>query len=113
LILDKRPQGIPEWQANLFADYDLSALTPGLFANGGLYYSGDKAVDIENTWMADSYTRVDAGLRYVQMLSDKKSVVYRLNIENLTDKVYLANTSGGQLLFGAPRTARASVTFNF
>lgn len=112
-LIGKRPRGIPEWQTNLYADYDLSSVMPGLSINSGLYYSGEKAIDNLNTWMADSYIRMDAGIRYQQRLSDKRFATYRFNVENLTDKRYLANTSGGSLDFGAPRMAKASVEIDF
>ncbi len=112
-ILGKRPQGVPDWQANLFVDGNLSSLLPGLFANGGVYYSGAKAIDTANTWMAESYARIDLGLRYVQAWSDERSVTYRLNIDNVTDKRYLTNTSGGALEFGLPRTVKVSATVDF
>lgn len=112
-LIGKRPQGVPQWQANLFADYDLQALLAGLSVNGGLYYGGKKAIDAANTWMADDYVRLDAGVRYSHTLADGKLATLRLGIENLTDKRYLANTNGAALTFGAPRTVKASLAFDF
>lgn len=112
-LIGKKPQGVPDWQANLFADYSLHAWLPGLSINGGLYYGGEKAVDAANLWMADSYVRLDAGVKYVQKLSAGQKLTYRLNVENLADKRYLANTTWGSLQFGAPRTAFASVSLDF
>ncbi len=63
-LIGKKPQGVPEWQANLYADYALSALAPGLSINGGVYYGGKKAIDQGNLWFADSYMRLDAGIKY-------------------------------------------------
>lgn len=112
-LIGKKPQGVPDWQANLFADYSLDAWLPGLSINGGLYYGGEKAIDPANLWMADSYVRLDAGVKYVQKLSAGQKLTYRLNVENLTDKRYLASTTWGSLQFGAPRTAFASVSLDF
>ncbi|UOD30462.1 TonB-dependent receptor [Massilia violaceinigra] len=112
-LIGKRPQGVPAWQANLFADYALGALAPGLSLNGGVYYGGKKAVDLHNTWMASGYLRFDAGVRYEQALAAGRRAVLRLTLENLADRRYLANTNGGALTFGAPRSARASLAMDF
>ncbi|WP_157778561.1 TonB-dependent receptor domain-containing protein [Massilia violaceinigra] len=112
-LIGKRPQGVPPWQAKLFADYALAALAPGLSLNGGIYYSGKKAVDLHNTWLASGYVRLDAGLRYDQALASGQRLVYRLTVENLADKRYLANTNGGASTFGAPRSAKASLAIDF
>ncbi len=112
-LLGKKPQGVPDWQANLFADYALNQWLPGLSVNGGLYFGGRKAVDAANLWMADSHVRLDAGAKYTHRLSGDQQVTYRLNIDNLTDKRYLANTTWGALQFGAPRTVRLSANFSF
>jgi iron complex outermembrane receptor protein len=107
-----RPQGVPEWQANLYADYDLGDLLRGLSVNAGLYYTGEKPVDFENTWMADSYVRLDAGLRYRHRIGATTTATWRLGVENVTDELYLAE-SAGSLGFGAPRTVKLSATFDF
>jgi iron complex outermembrane receptor protein len=109
----KRPQGVPQWQANVFADLDLGTWQPGLSVNGGVYYGGKKAIDIENTWFADAFVRLDLGARYMQRLAAGRSATYRLVIENVADKRYLANTTWGALTFGAPRTVKAAATVDF
>ncbi|MES2821104.1 MAG: TonB-dependent receptor [Pseudomonadota bacterium] len=112
-LIGKRPQGVPEWQANLFADYELSDWVEGLAVNGGIYYSGDKAIDSGNTWLADSSTRLDLGLRYRAALYADTATTWRLNVENVSNERYLVNTTYGALDFGAPRTVKASVELNF
>lgn len=109
----KTPQGIPEWQANLYADYSLNAWIPGLSVNGGVYYGGRKSIDPGNLWFADSYVRLDGGIKYVQRFAGGQQATYRLSIENLTDKRYLSNTTFGALQFGAPRTVRLSANLSF
>lgn len=112
-LIGKRPQGIPEWQANLYADYAANQWLKGLSLNAGVYYGGRKPIDSANTWMADSYVRFDAGARLEQNMTGGRLVVWRLLVENLTDERYLANTTWGSLQFGAPLTVKASVNFNF
>jgi len=112
-LIGKGPQGVPEWQANLYADYSLSSVVPGLFVSGGIYYGGEKAIDRDNAWMADSYVRLDAGVRYERSVGPENKATYRLNIENLTDEKYLSNTAFGSLNFGAPLSVKASVQLEF
>ncbi len=112
-LVGKRPAGVPEWQANLYADYDLAVLADGLSINAGLYYTGEKPIDDENTWSADSYVRLDAGLRYRHRIGETTTATWRVSVENVTDEVYLANTTFGYLNFGAPRTVKFSATFDF
>lgn len=109
----KKPQGVPDWQANLFVDYALHSWLPGLTVNGGLYYGGRKAIDSGSLWFADSYVRLDAGFKYTQKLAHGQDATYRLTIENLTDEEYLASTAFGSLQFGSPRTVSLSASFSF
>ncbi len=112
-LLGKRPQGVPEWQANLYADYDLSDLLRGLSINAGLYHTGDKAVDGPNTFFVDSFTRLDLGLRYRHRIGESTTAVWRLGVENVTDERYVNDTSFGALVFGSPTAVRLSATFDF
>lgn len=112
-LIGKKPQGVPEWQANLYADYSLGGWLPGLSINAGLYYGGKKAIDPGNLWFADSHARLDAGLKYAQKRTGAQQATYRLTIDNLTDKRYLTNTVFGALQFGAPRTVHVSAAFDF
>ena len=112
-ILGKRPQGVPEWQGNLYLDYDLADLLRGFSVNGGIYYGGAKYIDGANSWEADAYWRFDAGLRYTHSLTERATATYRLNVENLFDEVYLANSTWGALGFGAPVTLKFSASFSY
>lgn len=112
-LIGKRPQGVPEWQGNVYADYDLQPVLPGLSLNAGLYYGGSKAIDANNSWLADSYLRVDAGVRYSFALGGGRLATLRASVENLSDKRYLANTNGGALTFGTPRSVKASLAVDF
>lgn len=112
-LVGKRPQGVPEWQANLYADFDLSDLLKGLSVNSGLYYTGNRAVDGANTFLVDSYTRLDLGLRYRHELGDAVTATWRLGVENVTDERYISDANSGSLVFGSPTAVRVSATFDF
>lgn len=109
----KRPQGVPDWQANLHVQHRLDAVLSGLSVHGGLHYGGRKAIDELNTWMAPSFVRADAGVKYEHRLPSGGQATWRLNVDNLADKRYLANTTWGALQFGAPRTVRVSASLGF
>jgi iron complex outermembrane receptor protein len=113
VLAGKKPRGIPNWQGNLYVDYSLQRWLPGLSVNGGIYASGRKAIDQRNLWMASGYVRFDAGLKYAQVLAGGQEMVYRLTVNNLADKRYLANTTSGSLQFGAPRSILASASLQF
>lgn len=112
-LVGKSVQGVPEWQANLYADYSLDRYVAGLSLTGGLFYVDEKPIDAPNTWMADSFVRIDIGARYLQTLSSHQAITYRLIVDNAADEEYLANTTGGTLEFGEPRTVKASMTYEF
>ena len=112
-LVGKNPQGLPEWQANLYADYDLADIVEGLSVNAGLYYTGEKAVDQLNTFHVDDYVRLDLGLRYQHALGDSSTATWRLSVENISDEEYVADTSFGSLVFGSPLAARVSFSVDF
>jgi iron complex outermembrane receptor protein len=76
-LIGKRPQGVPEWQANLYADYNLSRVVPGLGVNVGLYYGGEKPIEAENTWYAESWTPLDLGVSYEHRIGAGRLVSQR------------------------------------
>lgn len=112
-LIGKQPQGVAEWQANVFADYDLSQWLRGMSINGGVYYGGKKAIDPMNLWMADDYLRFDLGARYAHDWGNSQVSTIRLNLENVTGERYLSNTQWGALQFGAPRTVKMSLSHRF
>ena len=58
------------------------------------------------------WTTLDVGVRYV-LVVDQHPVTFRLGADNLLDKSYWASTFGGYLHQGAPRTIKASATFEY
>jgi len=80
------------------------------------------AQDFTNTDFVDGYTIADLGVRYQTKIAGKH-VVWRLAVDNITDKRYWANitpsgqngfnsTDNGTGTIGAPRTIRASLQIN-
>jgi len=111
VIDGNRPSGVPEYQINLFADYEVAAI-PGLALNGGVFLTGERFADELNTFTIDGYVRVDLGLRYAFDLGDQR-LTARLNVRNVTDENFVEGTAFGSFLFGAPRAAFFSLASEF
>lgn len=110
-IEGNRPAGVPEYQVNLFADYEFAAV-PGLALNGGVFLTGDRFADEANAFAIDGYARVDVGLRYAFAVGDQR-LTARLNVRNLTNADFIEGTGFGSFFFGAPRAAFFSLASEF
>ncbi|MEZ0617394.1 TonB-dependent receptor, partial [Pseudomonas sp. Env-44] len=58
-----KPVGVPDIQANLWAEYDTPWLE-GFTLTGGAIYTDSQYVNQANTQELDAWTRIDAGVRY-------------------------------------------------
>ena len=110
-----RPIGTPEIQGNVNVEWDVPSLT-GLTLEGRAIYTGEQAVDAANAVELDSWTRFDAGLRYVTQVADRP-ITLRARIENLADEDQWVAVGGfpgaNYLTLGAPRTLRLSLSTDF
>lgn len=109
-----RAQGVPEYTANLNAEWDLG-FVPGLTLTGRVVHTGPQAVNIANTLELDDWTRFDVGARYVFAAGDKP-LTLRVGVDNVANARYWASAFdafGQALLQGAPRTVRASLSVDF
>jgi iron complex outermembrane receptor protein len=111
LLDGKRPSGVPEYQVNLFADYEVTAV-PGLALNGGVFLTGERFADELNTFTIDGYVRVDLGVRYALDLGGQR-LTARVNIRNVTNENFVEGTAFGSFLFGSPRAAFFSLATEF
>ncbi|MFL9841629.1 TonB-dependent receptor [Sphingomonas sp. ST-64] len=109
-----RAQGVPEYTANLNAEWDLG-FVPGLTLTGRVVHTGPQAVNVANTLELDDWTRVDLGARYVFAAGDKP-LTLRVGVDNVANARYWASAYDAfnqALLQGAPRTVRASLSVDF
>ena len=115
-LVGQRVTNLPRFKTSMFAHYKIGAL-PGLALNAlasfetGKTATADGGVELPGAW------QLDVGAGYQQRLAGK-TTLWRVNIENLTNRVYwreAPTTSwGGIYLFpSTPRTLRASVTVDF
>lgn len=109
------PIGVPEFQANLNAEWDVAAVD-GLTIEGRVVHTGSQSVDALNTVELDSWTRLDAGVRYDFEAGDRP-VTLRARVENLADEDQWVAVGGypgaNYLTLGAPRTVRLSISTDF
>lgn len=111
LVPDNKVAGIPENMFVLSLAYD-----DGLFRAGASgKYTGDRFVDVANTFEAANYVTVDAymGVRGEAIAEVLQAVDLSLVVNNLFDKGYLGGISGNAAWVGAPRTVTLSATLDF
>ena len=103
--------GASEHQASLWTTYniqegDLEGLGFGL----GLFYVGERAGDLDNTFTMPDYLRTDAAIYYRRNRFDAA-----INIRNLFDIDYFRSSDGGRIFLqrGAPFSIVGSVSWEF
>lgn len=103
----------PRHSTRLWTSYDINH---GIFSNlslyGGVFKQGDSYGDVANSFVVEGYTRFDAGASYKHHLGQNKAI-WRLNVDNITDKVYYMGNNQASMLPGTPRNARLSLEVLF
>jgi iron complex outermembrane receptor protein len=109
------PVGVPDFLANLNVEWDVPQLS-GLTLEGRAVYTGEQQANAANTVQLDSWTRFDAGLRYV-FEAGSRTLTARARIENLADEDQWVAVGGypgaNYLTLGAPRTLTMSISAEF
>ncbi|MDN3525875.1 TonB-dependent siderophore receptor [Halomonas sabkhae] len=105
----------PRHQASLWGHYRVAdGNLAGLGAGLGVRYRADIQADRANTEQVPDYTLVDAGLSYDFTNAGMDGVMARLNVNNLTDKEYVASCNSLQYCyFGAERSVKATLSYEF
>lgn len=108
-----RAAGVPRFQFNLGADWDVPGIE-GAAVSGRVLRTGGEYVNATNTLSIPAWTRVDLGARY-GFKADGKHITLRGNIENVANKAYWASasTANNYLTQGEPRTLKLSATVEF
>ena len=105
---DDRLQGVPENSASLWTTYELQqGSLQGLGFGFGLYFVGDREIQLPNTIQLDSYVRADAALFY-----RRNNYELALNFKNITDTEYYS-TQGFFVTPEAPFTVLGNVSVKF
>ncbi|CAI8989410.1 TonB-dependent siderophore receptor [Pseudomonas serboccidentalis] len=107
-----KPVGVPEVQANLWAEWDTSWLE-GLTLTGGAIHTGSQYVNQANTQKLDDWTRFDVGARYTTRIDDRPTT-FRATVQNVFDHEYWSGVASyGAFSQGSPRTLLLSATVDF
>jgi iron complex outermembrane receptor protein len=106
--------GVPEYTLNANVEWDVPFI-PALTLTGRVVHTGEQAANIGNSLFLQDWTRVDLGARYVTVLAGKP-LTFRFNVDNIADADYWASAFDSfrpDLQLGAPRTFKASLTYDF
>ncbi|QHF44453.1 TonB-dependent siderophore receptor [Pseudomonas sp. S35] len=107
-----KPVGVPDIQANLWAEYDTPWLQ-GFTLTGGAIYTDSQYVNQANTQALDSWTRIDAGARYATKIEGRPTT-FRATLQNVFDREYWSGVASyGAFSPGYPRTLQLSATVDF
>jgi len=102
------PENTAEKTASLFAEYRLISV-PGLSFSGGLYYTGERAVNDQNQAFIGGYTVASLGARYSTVIGSTPTQ-FQLVIDNPTNKNYYSTAGNDLIGVGTPRTIKAIVS---
>lgn len=107
-----KPVGVPDVQANLWAEWDTPWLE-GFTLTGGAIYTDSQYINQANTQELSSWTRVDAGARYATKI-DGRPTTFRATVQNVFDREYWSGVASyGAISAGYPRTLQLSATVDF
>ena len=106
------PTNVPARSLKLQAAYSLDTV-PGLALVGFVTHEGRRAVLPDNSIETPGWTRIDLGARFTQRAAVQQTMVWRVGIDNLTDRRAWQEAPyqfGHAYLYPlAPRTLRASL----
>ena len=107
-----KPVGVPDVQANLWAEWDTSWVE-GLTLTGGAIHTASQYVNQANTQQLDNWTRFDVGARYTTRI-DERATTFRATVQNVLDHEYWSGVASyGAFSQGSPRTLLLSATVDF
>ncbi|KQQ62473.1 energy transducer TonB [Pseudomonas sp. Leaf127] len=107
-----KPVGVPDVQANLWAEWDAPGLE-GFTLTGGAIYTDRQYINQANTQQLDAWTRFDMGARYTTRI-DGRPTTLRATVQNVFDREYWSGVASyGAFSPGYPRTLQVSATVDF
>ncbi|MFW6749160.1 TonB-dependent receptor [Pseudomonas glycinae] len=107
-----KPVGVPDVQANLWAEWD-TPWVEGFTLTGGAIYTDSQYVNQANTQELPSWTRIDAGARYATKIEGRPTT-FRATVQNVFDREYWSGVASyGAFSPGFPRTLQLSATVDF
>ena len=115
IIEGNEPAGVSDFAARLFASYEFSQSIPGLTLTGGLRHKSSQFLTPSNLQQTPDWTVFDLGASYDLSAVSDADAVFRIQVDNVTDRRYWNGVSFGGfgLSVGDARTLRASLTIGF
>jgi iron complex outermembrane recepter protein len=111
-INGRKPTNVPARSAKLQAAYNVEQV-PGLALVGFVTHEGERVVLPDNSVSTPGWTRIDLGARWTQRTPAAQSLVWRVGIDNVTDRRAWQEAPfqfGHAYLYPLqPRTLRASL----
>lgn len=101
-----------KWGGSIAGEYRLDRWVPGLSVNGGLFYTGRRAIDAYNRAWVPGYALLNLGAGFRSSVHGH-SLTLRVNAENVTGKRYWASTGADLVAEGTPTTVKFSVSTGF
>ncbi|MCG8710235.1 TonB-dependent siderophore receptor [Brenneria sp. 4F2] len=115
--IGKTPSSIPHHSASAWGSYSfMGGVLKGLTLGSGVRYVGSSYGDNEEGFKVPHYTLYDAMARYElgEAAPALKGATVQLNVNNLTDKHYVASCSNTSACFyGSGRTIAATVSYSW
>lgn len=111
-IVGKRVEGSPKVSWSVSGEYRLTALVEGLAINGGVFHTGDQAINPLNQNFIPAYTLFDLGASYRTEIAGRPTT-FRVYGQNIGDKKYFASTGGLFAAQGAPSTVKFAISTEF
>jgi iron complex outermembrane receptor protein len=103
--------GVPGFQANIGAEI-VPPFLKAATLTARMVKTGHQYLDVTNLQRVPGWTRFDLGARYI-LVTDGHPVTLRVSAENIDNRRFWYSAFGGYLVQGAPRTVKASATFEF
>jgi len=103
-------RSVPRFSTSFFGNYEFQkGLLQGFGAGVGIFYVGERAGDLTNTFKLPAYTRGDMAFFY-----RRKNYELSVNIKNITDKDYFVGSLSRTLVYyGEPITVIGALKLKF
>jgi iron complex outermembrane receptor protein len=97
---------------NISTSYDLNKFVHGFSLNGGMFYTGNQAINNQNQNFIPAVTTFDLGAA-MRVEVAETPVVFRVNVENVANKWYFISTGSNVIAQAPPRTIKLSAEVKF
>ncbi|MDB5582396.1 MAG: TonB-dependent siderophore receptor [Bradyrhizobium sp.] len=111
-LVGRRIENTAKWSGSIAGEYRLGAWIKGLSVNGGLFYTGARAIDPLNRAFVPGYATFNLGAAYKTDIAGHMTTL-RINGENVTNKRYFASTGQDLVAEGTPATIKLSLSTTF